>query len=227
MAEFQITVGITEFYVRNNEPLITDCSTSYEYEIFANDLDLITITLSGDHINERYIDNGTLKTFDDTVTFPYNTSLILKFSLPNSGTTGVFSETDLTIDNANNTYQFNDNLIRENDSAECNGGTTPGETGEAGSKNYIAVSSNYTVDINDEIIEITSNDVTVTLPDAALVFDATEQTAQCFIIKNSGTGIVTIDTVAGLIDDASTAVLNNQYEQITVISNGVNYIIGI
>lgn len=86
---------------------------------------------------------------------------------------------------------------------------------------YIQKSNNYLVLISDGTIDCIANTFTVTLPTLSV-----EDTAKEFVIKNSGTGIITINTQGGeLIDGTNTIVLNTQYDKIRVQFTGSKYII--
>jgi hypothetical protein len=78
--------------------------------------------------------------------------------------------------------------------------------------------STYTIDNEDCVINCTSGTFTVTLPTAVGI------SGQYFVIKNSGSGVVTIDANASeTIDGAPDFTLSTQYESVTVISNGANW----
>lgn len=78
--------------------------------------------------------------------------------------------------------------------------------------------STYTVDNEDCVVNCTSGTFTVTLPTAVGC------EGQYFIVKNSGTGVITIDGDGSeTIDGDSNFILSTQYESITVISNGLNW----
>lgn len=80
--------------------------------------------------------------------------------------------------------------------------------------------STYTIDNTDCVVNCTSGTFTVTLPTAVGL------TGQYFIIKNSGTGSITVDgNGAETIDGLSTKILAIQHESIIVVSNGANWII--
>jgi hypothetical protein len=80
--------------------------------------------------------------------------------------------------------------------------------------------SNYTVDNLDCVINCTSGTFTVTLPTAVGI------EGQYYIIKNSGTGVITIDgNGSETIDGTVNRTLSVQYESMTLVSNGVNWII--
>ena len=78
--------------------------------------------------------------------------------------------------------------------------------------------STYTIDNEDCVVNCTSGTFTVTLPTAVGL------EGQYFIIKNSGTGVITIDGDGSeTIDGSLTFILSTRYESITVISNGLNW----
>jgi hypothetical protein len=80
---------------------------------------------------------------------------------------------------------------------------------------YTPVTGVYTAQANDCVIDCTANTFTVTLPTAAGI------QGQVYIIKNSGTGVITVAAAGSeFIDGAATQVLPVQYESITMISTG-------
>jgi hypothetical protein len=81
------------------------------------------------------------------------------------------------------------------------------------------INATYTVGVNDYLIDITGNTITVTLPTAVGV------NGKNYVIKNRGTGVVTVATTSSqTIDGASTKSLNNN-DGIEIISDGSNWII--
>ena len=81
------------------------------------------------------------------------------------------------------------------------------------------INANYNVDTNDYLIDVTGNTITVTLPPAASI------DGKNYVIKNSGSGVVTVATTSGqTIDGVSTKSLKNN-DSIEVISDGSNWII--
>lgn len=81
------------------------------------------------------------------------------------------------------------------------------------------ITATYLVKEQDYLIDITGNTVTVTLPTAVGV------NGQNYVIKNRGTGVVTVATFSSqTIDGANTKSLNNN-DSIEVISDGSNWII--
>jgi hypothetical protein len=81
------------------------------------------------------------------------------------------------------------------------------------------INATYTVGVNDYLVDITGNTITVTLPTAIGV------NGKNYVIKNRGTGVVTVATTSSqTIDGANTKSLNNN-DSIEVISDGSNWII--
>lgn len=80
--------------------------------------------------------------------------------------------------------------------------------------------SAYVVDNLDCVVNCTANTFTVTLPTAVGI------EGQYFIIKNSGTGSITVDADGTeTIDGLANKLLAIQNESITVVSDGANWII--
>jgi hypothetical protein len=85
---------------------------------------------------------------------------------------------------------------------------------------YVAKTANYTATISDYTINCTANTFTVTLPTAVGV------TGRIYVVKNTGTGVITIATTSSqTIDGATTQTLATQYASYTVQSDGANWII--
>jgi len=82
------------------------------------------------------------------------------------------------------------------------------------------INANYTVGVNDYLVDVTGNTITVTLPTAVGIG------GKNYVIKNNGSGVVTVATTSSqTIDGANTKSLNNN-DSIEVISDGSNWIIG-
>lgn len=85
-------------------------------------------------------------------------------------------------------------------------------------KAYVAKTTTYSIAVTDHIINCTSGTFTATLPTAVGI------TGQEFIVVNSGSGSITIATTSSqTINGTSTATLN-QWDRITVVSDGANWI---
>ena len=86
--------------------------------------------------------------------------------------------------------------------------------------NYVAKTATYTASATDYVIDCTSGTFTVSLPTAVGI------TGRVYVIKNSGTGTITIDpNGAQTIDGLSAYTLAVRYESITIMSNGANWIV--
>lgn len=87
---------------------------------------------------------------------------------------------------------------------------------------YVAKTAAYTlVAATDYFVEWTSGTVAATLPTAV------SGTGREFVIKNTGTGIITINTTSSQTIDgtASGVIVLNQYDSIHVYSNGTNWLV--
>lgn len=98
---------------------------------------------------------------------------------------------------------------------------TPGTASGTTTLPFTNQTANYTVDMTtDCVINCTSGTFTVTLPTAVGI------EGQYFVIKNSGTGVITIDgNGAETIDGAGNKLLSVRYESMTVVSDGANWIV--
>ena len=86
---------------------------------------------------------------------------------------------------------------------------------------YVAVSGTYAILATDWMVNCTSGTFTVTL------LTAVGRAGQIFTIKNSGTGTITIATTSSQTIDggASASIILNQYQALSVMSDGANWII--
>ena len=81
------------------------------------------------------------------------------------------------------------------------------------------INENYNVGVNDYLIDITGNTITVTLPTAVGV------NGKNYVIKNRGTGVVTVATTSSQTIDGSNSKSLNNNDGIEIISDGSNWII--
>lgn len=85
---------------------------------------------------------------------------------------------------------------------------------------YVAKTSTYTATISDFTIDCTTGTFTVNLPTAVGI------TGRIYVIKNTGTGVITIDANSTeTIDGALTQTLSVQYTSYMIQSNGANWLI--
>lgn len=86
---------------------------------------------------------------------------------------------------------------------------------------YVAKTGTYTVGQFDSTIDCTANSFTVILPTAVGIAGRT------YVVKNSGTGIITVDAAGSETIDGLTNILLISKQSITVQSNGANWIINV
>lgn len=84
---------------------------------------------------------------------------------------------------------------------------------------YVTKSANYTLISGDTLIECNSNTFTITLPTASGI------SGKIYIIKNTGTGIITIDPDGTETIDSELTQTITQFDAIWIQSNGTNWII--
>jgi phage gp45-like len=84
---------------------------------------------------------------------------------------------------------------------------------------YTAASGTYTALSTDYVINCTANTFTVNLPTAVGI------SGTSYVIKNSGAGVITVDGNGSQTIDGATTVTLYQYDSITIVSDGSNWII--
>lgn len=84
---------------------------------------------------------------------------------------------------------------------------------------FVQKSANYTLTYTDYAVECTSGTFEIRLPTAADV------NGKMYIIKNSGTGVITVNGFNTETIDGDLTVDLYQYDSITVVANGTNWII--
>lgn len=111
--------------------------------------------------------------------------------------------------------------ITGNDKIETNGitGNSSFNFGKSISYPYLAATSNTTLGQNDHVCNCTSWTFTVTLPSASWA------TRRVYIIKNSWTGVITVDAEWTQTIDGELTQTLIQWESITLMSNWTNWII--
>lgn len=83
---------------------------------------------------------------------------------------------------------------------------------------YVAKTAAYPLTATDHVVDATSGTFTITLPTAAGI------TGRIYVIKNSGTGTITIATTSSqTIDGSTTKTLTTQYSGCQLISDGTNW----
>jgi hypothetical protein len=85
---------------------------------------------------------------------------------------------------------------------------------------YRAITALRTLDATDYVVDCTANTFTVTLPTSVGI------QGRIYTIKNSGTGVITIDGAGTeTLDGDSTIVLSQKYQSVTIQSDNANWII--
>lgn len=84
---------------------------------------------------------------------------------------------------------------------------------------YVAKTALYTLTATDDVVNGTSGTWTATLPTAVSV------TGTQYTVKNTGAGVVTVGTTSSQTIDGVTTQTLGQYESITVVSDGANWIV--
>jgi hypothetical protein len=93
-------------------------------------------------------------------------------------------------------------------------------TGIATAPTLVNLTADYTGTTTDYTFNCTANTFSVTLPTAIGV------KGKIYVIKNSGTGIITVNTTSSqTIDGSSSIVIKKQYLSRAVQSDGTNWII--
>ena len=122
MAIYTLNTNSKIFAVENIFTTETECATLYQYVVTAQSTEEIDITLSGDHINAVYLDDGIETSFTTTATVNFGTTLVIRFILENSSSPGYFNTATLTVtnnDTSNSTDTYVFTVERENDDITC------------------------------------------------------------------------------------------------------------
>jgi len=125
----------------------------------------------------------------------------------------------------NGSIQFNDNgafggFVASGDATidTATGIVTVNRISGPGLVNYVGVTATYAILADDYIVDATANTFTATLPTAV------GREGKVYVIKNSGTGTLTIATTsAQTIDGEPNYLLAVQYESISIVSDGSNW----
>lgn len=121
MAIFTINLESSDYSV-NSTTAVTDCSSSFFYNIEASQGDVIDVSISGDQQGSYYTLNGVKTSFTNSISgIVYNNTLVVGFHLKNSGNSGVFNEAEISITNNNSsdTLPYTQSVDRKNDGVDC------------------------------------------------------------------------------------------------------------
>tara|TARA_R100000541_G_scaffold56763_2_gene66386 strand:- start:1332 stop:2117 length:786 start_codon:yes stop_codon:yes gene_type:complete len=163
MAIFTINKGSSDYSV-DSSSIVTDCSSSFIYDVEAGQGDIIDVNISGDHQGEYYILDGAKTFFTDTVTgIVFLNSFGVGFFLKNSGDAGVFMEATVSITNNNSTDAnptFTETVIRENDNIDCDAAMLTVSPGAEDNHVAVFTSDNNLEGTSDFTYDGTTLDVT-------------------------------------------------------------------
>ena len=121
MAKFIINQESSDYSIESSS-VVTDCSSSFTYNVGASQGDIIDVIISGDQQGSYYILNEIKTNFTNSVTgIVFDNTLVIGFHLTNSGNAGVFHEAKITIENNNSSdlEPYGEKVYRENDSVDC------------------------------------------------------------------------------------------------------------
>jgi hypothetical protein len=186
-----------------------------------------SVTTTRDGVDVLKLSGGT----NVTLSNPSGNQIKFDVTIPSGSNTFV---TGFTYDNAN-TFTISDNVgstfnatINTVTGLTVNGilsattyfGDGANLTGIATAPTLISLTADYTGVTTDYTFNCTTNTFTVTLPTAIGV------KGKIYVIKNSGTGRITVDTTSSQTIDGSTSILiKTQYLSRTVQSNGSDWIV--
>ena len=122
MANFVINRTASDWKVEKSE-VFTSCSTIFTYTVTAAQGDSIDVSLAGSYENGVYINNGVKNDILNVSTnITYNNSLVLSISIPNSGVSGKFLDSVISITNNNSSNAdktYTNTAVRESDDQNC------------------------------------------------------------------------------------------------------------
>jgi hypothetical protein len=131
MANFNFNIeNAVTFEVTQYSFTETECASQYTYKVTAPDLSDITFSLQGNSANpimwiSQSYQSAGVEYFDwsgtDLKTIVFDTELYISFVLDNSGDPGRFNNAKIVV--TNNTFEYTDNVVRENDSLPCDNPT--------------------------------------------------------------------------------------------------------
>jgi hypothetical protein len=150
-----------------------------------------------------------------------------------NGAVGTHTPLDLTLGVTNSTGTYYTAILKQSGSLDLNTSLNVNGVADNGvdkinvtgpikgtgfRQSYVTKTGAYTATNDDYVIDCTSGTFTVTLPASS------GRTGRILIIKNSGTGIITVDgNGSETIDGNTTYNLSIQYDVIQIVSDGTNW----
>ena len=162
MAKFIINLESSDYSVENSS-VVTDCSSSFLYEVSANQGDVIDISISGNNQGDFYTLNGVKTSFTNSIFgIVFNNSLVIGFNLGNSGSTGVFHEAEISIRNNSSAdaLPYTNSVIRKNDAVDCGQASLTANPNSGDNHVAVFTSSNNLEGTDDLTYDGTTLDVT-------------------------------------------------------------------
>ncbi len=162
MAKFTINLESSDYSI-NNSSVITDCSSSFLYEVEASQGDVIDVSISGNHQGAYYKLNGVKTSFTNSISgIVYNNTLSISFHLRNSGSSGVFHEAEISITNNNSSdlLPYTESVERKNDSVDCEQASLTANPNSGDNHVAVFTSSNNLEGTDDLTYDGTTLDVT-------------------------------------------------------------------
>jgi hypothetical protein len=162
MAKFIINLESSDYSVENSS-VVTDCSSSFLYEVSANQGDVIDISISGNNQGDFYTLNGVKTSFTNSIFgIVFNNTLVIGFNLGNSGSTGVFHEAEISIRNNSSAdaLPYTNSVIRKNDAVDCGQASLTANPNSGDNHVAVFTSSNNLEGTDDLTYDGTTLDVT-------------------------------------------------------------------
>ena len=121
MAFFNFNITEPNFRIELISKTDTDCSSIFEYQVFSDNGDTISISLSGSKFLGATSElNGVSAPMSGSESFVFQNNLKISFSIQNSGIPGTFDSTTITLLSSNYPQQtLTKEAVRNSDSAKC------------------------------------------------------------------------------------------------------------
>ncbi len=120
MAEFNFNILEPGFRIELLTQTDTECASQFTYRVYAEDGEIILIDLTGNYISPTISVNG-----DDTSElisgsqYSFDTSIIISFSIQNSGVPGTFDSVEVELSNESTGDDATVTATRESDASRC------------------------------------------------------------------------------------------------------------
>jgi hypothetical protein len=121
MAFFNFNITESNFRIELLSKTDTDCSSIFEYQVFSDEGDTVSISLSGSKFLGATSElNGVSASMTGSESFVFENNLKISFSIQNSGLPGTFDSTTITLLSSTYPQQtLTEEAVRNSDSAKC------------------------------------------------------------------------------------------------------------